>query len=233
MAIWLDANYGIYDSTIGGNIVNTDGALIGRWEDRSINYRHFTQPTVNSRPTLSMSALNGKNVITFDGTDDFLNSEYIRPYSQNTLFIVFRINIAKTQGGLFSESEAGVTDVSIFIPAIQRVAELGSFVDGVSTIRSSKIYQLGSFQIGAFTHDGSQIINYLNGVAGSAYADAFPGVTYNVARGRVGARINAGGSINAPAAVTLGEVIAYDRLLTSSERNQVLTYLSNKWGIIL
>jgi hypothetical protein len=233
IALWLDATSGLYDATTGGAAVTANGAYIARWEDRSGNARHFSQATVNSRPTLATAGLNSKATLYFDGTDDFLDATYSRPYAAQTLFVVFAINTAKTQGALFTESEAGVTDVSIYTAAVQRTTEVGSFVDGVSTTRSPKIYTLGAYCIGTFSHSGSQILNYLNAVPGAAFADTFPSVEYNVARGRISGRINAGGSLTAPGANSLGEVIAYDRLLTTSERDTVHAYLSTKWGIAL
>ena len=233
IALWLDATSGLYDATTGGAAVTANGAQVARWEDRSGNARHFSQATVNSRPTLATAGLNSKATIFFDGTDDFLDATYSRPYAAQTLFVVFAINTAKTQGALFTESEAGVTDVSIYTAAVQRTTEVGSFVDGVSTTRSPKIYTLGAYCIGTFSHSGSQILNYLNAVPGAAFADTFPSVEYNVARGRISGRINAGGSLTAPGANSIGEVIAYDRLLTTTERDTVHAYLSTKWGIAL
>jgi hypothetical protein len=233
LALWLDATSGLYDSASGGGAVTTNGAYIARWEDRSGNARHFTQATINNRPTLATSALNSKNTVTFDGTDDFLDATYSRSYAAQTLFIVFAISTAKTQGGLFSESEAGATDISIYTGAIQRTTEVGSFVDGASTTRSPKIYTLGAYCIGTFTHSGSQILNYINAAPGQTFSDTFPSGQYNVARGRISGRINSGGSLNAPGANSIGEVIAYDRLLPTSERDAVHAYLSTKWGIAL
>jgi hypothetical protein len=233
IALWLDATSGLYDATTGGAAVTANGAQVARWEDRSGNARHFSQATVNSRPTLATAGLNSKATLYFDGTDDFLDATYSRPYAAQTLFVVFAINTAKTQGALFTESEAGVTDISIYTAAVQRTTEVGSFADGASTTRSAKIYTLGAYCIGTFSHSGSQILNYLNAVPGAAFADTFPSVEYNVARGRISGRINTGGSLNAPGANSIGEVIAYDRLLTTSERDTVHAYLSTKWGIAL
>jgi hypothetical protein len=233
LALWLDATSGLFDATTGGAAVTANGAQVARWEDRSGNARHFSQATVNSRPTLATAGLNSKATLYFDGTDDFLDATYSRPYAAQTFFVVFAINTAKSQGALFTESEAGVTDVSIYTAAVQRTTEVGSFADGASTTRSAKIYTLGAYCIGTFSHSGSQILNYLNAVPGAAFADTFPSVEYNVARGRISGRINAGGSLNAPGANSIGEVIAYDRLLTTTERDTVHAYLSTKWGITL
>lgn len=235
LALWLDATSGLYDSASGGGAVTTNGAYIARWEDRSGNARHFTQATINNRPTLATSALNSKNTITFDGTDDFLDATYSRPYAAQTLFIVGKITTGKTQLGIFAESQAAVTDQSIYLPAVAGTTTIGSTTDGSATRKSASTFSPGDYFIATFTHSGTTLANYLNGTAAVAEADTFPGGTYNVTRARLGGRINANGTnisgANLPGSI--GEVIAYDRLLTTAERDTVHSYLSTKWGIAL
>lgn len=50
--LWLDASdpNTLYDATSGGSLVTPDGT-IARWEDKSGNLRHFTQPFSGIRPT--------------------------------------------------------------------------------------------------------------------------------------------------------------------------------------
>ena len=235
LALWLDATTGLYDSTSGGALVTANGSAIGRWEDRSTNARHFTQSTVNSRPVLSASSLNGKNTISFDGTDDFLDGLYSRSYPAQTLFVVFSISTSKTQAGIFAESLAGVTDQANYLAATQKSLQVGATANASATLLSPQNITLGSFAIGTFTHSGTQIINYLNGTAAAAVADTFPATNYEVVRARIGGRINSNGTNaagqNLPG--SLAEVIAYDRLLTTAERQQVESYLGTKWGIAL
>jgi hypothetical protein len=235
IALWLDATAGLYDATTGGAAVTANGAYIARWEDRSGNARHFSQATVNSRPTLATAGLNSKATLYFDGTDDFLDATYSRPYAAQTLFLVVRVDLAKAQIGIFAESQAAASDQSLYLPAVAGPTSIGSTTDGSATRRSASAYTLATYYIATFTHSGTTIANYLNGVAAVAEADTFPGGTYNVARARLGGRINSNGTnvsgVNLQGSI--GEVIAYDRLLTTSERDTVHAYLSTKWGIAL
>ena len=235
IALWLDATSGLYDATTGGSAVTANGAYVARWEDRSGNARHFSQATVNSRPVLATAALNGKPTIFFDGTDDFLDATYSRPYAAQTLFVVVRMDSGKTQSGLFAESQSAASDQSIYLPAVAGTTSIGSTTDGSATRRSASNYAFATYYIATFTHSGTTIANYLNGVAAVAESDSFPGGTYNVARARLGGRINSNGTNVAGANLpgSIGEVIAYDRLLTTSERDTVHAYLSTKWGIAL
>jgi hypothetical protein len=72
LALWLDASDGstVFDAVSGGSPVAPGGA-VWRWEDKSGNGRHFTQSTTNNHPTYT-GTLNGRNVITFDGSNDEL-----------------------------------------------------------------------------------------------------------------------------------------------------------------
>ncbi len=235
LALWLDATSGLYDATSGGALVTASGSAIGRWEDRSTNARHFAQSTVNSRPVLAASSLNGKNTITFDGTDDFLDGLYTRSYPAQSLFVVFSIAASKTQAGIFAESLAAVTDQANYLAATQKVLQIGSTANASATLLSPQNITLSSFAIGTFTHTGTQIINYLNGTAAAAAADTFPTANYEVVRARLGGRINSNGTnvTGSNLSGSIAEVIAYDRLLTTAERQQVESYLGTKWGITL
>jgi hypothetical protein len=110
--VWFDATQGLFNATSGGNAVTTNGASIARWEDQSGNGWHLTQSTAGSRPTLTTSALNSKNGVTFDGV-----SQHIRDTTNNAgnllsdklfVFMVFKfqtysgtssINIISKNGG--------------------------------------------------------------------------------------------------------------------------------------
>lgn len=63
LKLWLDA------STLTGS----DGSAVASWTDRSANQANFSQQTTAAQPTLQTNELNGKNVVRFDGVDDFMN----------------------------------------------------------------------------------------------------------------------------------------------------------------
>jgi hypothetical protein len=75
LQLWLDATTGLFDSASGGSAVTTDGSAVARWEDQSGNGRHFKQATSNNRPVLKALIQNNKNIIRFDGSNDFLEMD--------------------------------------------------------------------------------------------------------------------------------------------------------------
>lgn len=82
--LWLDASD---ESTI--TLVDTD--KVSNWNDKSSNDRHATQVNSSNSPILVSNALNGKNGIDFNGSNQFFDITNNAPLSNNmALFVVFR-----------------------------------------------------------------------------------------------------------------------------------------------
>jgi hypothetical protein len=64
-ALWLDA--------ADASTITESGGAVSQWNDKSGNGRNATQGTVNRRPVVTANGLASKSVITFDGTDDFMD----------------------------------------------------------------------------------------------------------------------------------------------------------------
>ena len=64
LKLWLDA----------GDLTGADGSSVSAWLDKSGNEAHFSQATALNQPTLQTNELNSKNIVRFDGTNDYLSS---------------------------------------------------------------------------------------------------------------------------------------------------------------
>ncbi|MBT8037962.1 MAG: M6 family metalloprotease domain-containing protein, partial [Verrucomicrobiae bacterium] len=64
-ALWLDADDASTFTLNGGNVQE--------WRDKSGNARHAGQTTPSSQPADTASGLDGKHVVSFDGSSDYLN----------------------------------------------------------------------------------------------------------------------------------------------------------------
>jgi hypothetical protein len=109
LALWLDAadSNTLFDSTVDGLNVTTDGATIARWKDKSLSSRDFIQTTENSRPILKKNIVNNKNSVRFDGVNDYMtNNLSLNGYRT---FICYMV--VKTPGGnaIFSMGYASDT----------------------------------------------------------------------------------------------------------------------------
>lgn len=64
-ALWLDAGDASTITTVSG--------AVSQWNDKSGNNRHAVQGTAASRPVVTANGLGSKSVITFDGSNDFMD----------------------------------------------------------------------------------------------------------------------------------------------------------------
>jgi hypothetical protein len=65
LALWLDAE--------DAASITLNGSTVSQWNDKSGNARNASQATAANQPTRTLNGLNGKPVLTFDGSDDFLS----------------------------------------------------------------------------------------------------------------------------------------------------------------
>jgi hypothetical protein len=92
-ALWLDAA----DATT----VTTVSGAVSQWNDKSGNGRHAIQATPGNRPTVSTAALNGKNVIAFNGSSQWF--ENFSAFSVQSLIAVAQSSQSKAFAGLHTE----------------------------------------------------------------------------------------------------------------------------------
>jgi hypothetical protein len=84
LALWLDAS----DSTT----ISAESNSVSQWSDKSGNSRHAMQATAANKPKNNGTALNSLTVITFDGTNDYMDVTTTAFQSQGkpNVFYVFR-----------------------------------------------------------------------------------------------------------------------------------------------
>lgn len=72
--VWADAGTNVF--TDAGTTPAADGETVAQWNDNTANGWHFTQASASSKPVLVVAALNGRNVISFDATNDHLTNYF-------------------------------------------------------------------------------------------------------------------------------------------------------------
>jgi hypothetical protein len=88
-ALWLDA--------ADASTVTTVSSAVSQWNDKSGNGRNATQSTAGYRPTYTSAGQNGLNVLTFDGTDDWLAlPNTTNPSGGNATFVACKPNHVNT-----------------------------------------------------------------------------------------------------------------------------------------
>lgn len=89
LALWLDGARGLWQDSARTTPATADGDPVGAWDDQSGNGRNATQATASKRGTLKLGIVNGRQVVRFDGTDDFLATAANFVLSGNTSFTAF------------------------------------------------------------------------------------------------------------------------------------------------
>jgi len=214
LTLWLDA------SDIGTIIES--GGFVSEWNDKSSNNNAVTQVTGSRQPETGIDTINGVNAITFDGIDDFLQRTtftggvIIQP---NTIFIVWEIPVLPAATRKIIDGGAGANRQIIELNSINIWRMwAGGFANG--TLRAINTPYITSSLFNTTSSEG-----YINGVldiSGDVSTRDLDGIT-------LGARFNITNFLN----VKIGEMIIYDRALSTAERLLMETYLSNKWRIAL
>jgi hypothetical protein len=89
-ALWLDA--------ADASTITESGGAVSQWNDKSGNARHAIQTTPGNRPTVSTAALNGKNVIEFNGSSQWFSN--FSAFSVQSLIAVTQLSQSKAFAGL-------------------------------------------------------------------------------------------------------------------------------------
>jgi PKD repeat protein len=95
------------------SLVNTLSGAVTQWNDLSGSNNHFSQTTASSQPLLipTLSSLNNKPVLRFDGTSDFLSAGNVLNIGTNS---VTTFMVAKGTGSYYSKFGAAAVPYNIF-----------------------------------------------------------------------------------------------------------------------
>lgn len=247
--LWLDSSDAntLFDSTVGGSIVSTiTGGPVARWEDKSGNARHATQSTVAARPNVIVNSIFEKSTLNFDGVNDNLSVNSIRPFlsGSHSLFAVARTFV----GGRNTTTE----NTQMILAAEGYANGIGFFGAPIATSVYSSIWDL------ALIDNSNVFTNYTQGTLATITRTVTgePGVqsqhsVNNLGRNTgtgslpVGDQISPGSSSNVRIGSHLGgtanfswylsgdvcELLLYNRVLTGTEQLSVQSYLFNKWQV--
>jgi hypothetical protein len=218
-----------YDSQNLSSIA-LSGSDVTQWDDLSGNGNHATQGTATNRPKSGTRTLNGKNVLDFDGSNDFLINNGVaasftgedKPW---TFFFVTDRDATLNSGFSISSS----TTNSPFI------WQYASTMD----LRDNGLNEVILFTTGSES-SGLKIITYrssgLNFTSWLAKTAVNTGTAYNI--GGITINISTIGALRGTGGITngtlfyngaIGELIYYNRELTTSEVSRVQDYLVSRW----
>jgi hypothetical protein len=245
-ALWLDAND---DSTI------TIDTGVSEWRDKSGNERNFTQGTGGTQPTYTLDGLNGKSVLSFNGSQ-YLTSisaasvwNFLHNTNGSTVIAVWKAGNVSDPNAVYSlmGNNGGLS------------ANIGFYIiydDRVSSSRNDRTISVisrgisGQNTVVNITADGahpantptiiSQVADPNNGTAANRSflrtnrtltqnnTDLFAPVATNAS---FALQIGAAGNNVVPLTGYIAEIIILSSIASNSTRQILEGYLAWKWGL--
>lgn len=217
---WLSAT----DITNGGG-QPSDGDRVATWSDLTGVASDATESNVSDQPIYREAVQNGLGAVEFDGTQtQGLEGTFTRVNNGGlTVLLVGQFNFISPRRAMFEFYQDGS-------PGSGVDSRRGFFFSyGFNEASTSMGLADGSFQIWSAYDDGSYTDLWQDGV--SMYTDNpnHFGRTDFTGLGRyiLGDDMTGGDRLEG----YLGELLIFDRELTSDELSTLETYLKNKWGI--
>ena len=241
-ALWLDA--------ADASKITAPVGVVEQWNDKSGNGRNATQATAGNRPATGTASLNGRNVIRYDATDDFLSLSNTAGLASATAFYFFGVRRS-------SVAAAADTVTSRFFLAGVTGAYLIGVDSSVSISNETTVFLAGPDAPASGPRSGATSTGYTR----SANAAEIYHVFGQNAGTRFGARVNgsavtsfveAGGGDRAPnicnpaitgfnvggnggasngAIVDFAEMLVLTTAPTLDNTQRIEGYLAHKWGL--
>lgn len=127
----------LFKDTARATPVTADGDAVAGWADKSGNGNHLQQATAGNRPLYKTSIQNGRSVLRFDGTDDFISCVSNFAWSAAnavTICVLAKYNAYSAGTNTLAGFRSNATP-SLTVASIERTAS-GTFTftsyDGVS-----------------------------------------------------------------------------------------------------
>lgn len=230
---------GWWDPSDSATVTTASGA-VSQLNDKSGLGRNATQGTANNRPSYS-GTINGRNVMTFDGTNDFL----VTGLESNTLTGFATFFCVCQASADWTDADANNKSPLYGRNSSDLAASYGLNLSNISGNNALNVtWRGGGFNAinGPTVAKGTPqlLVGSLNSTTRFRRVN---GTATNVSlAGTAGTNAAAGNFLNIgqdpPAGVLnrfwkdlIGEILVYDRTLTTDEIKKIESYLGKKYGI--
>ncbi len=203
--LWLDAK--------DASTISLNGSTVSQWSDKSGGGNNVTQGTASNQPTYQATGLNGKPTLVFDGN---LTSLYLSAFSKPFTSQPITVFCVVQFGATLVTSQNVFDSATRFIFGVDATYAGTSLSYTASTVNTPHQHSL--------IYNNTSSINRRDGIqvaSGTVGANAPSDM-------RIGGRFD-GVNHNYNLNGKLSELIFYDRLLPTSEIEQVESYLDRKW----
>jgi hypothetical protein len=216
LQLWLKADAG----------VTLNGSTVSAWADQSGNWNDATQATASYQPTFVANALNGKPVLRFEGSNDFLNGILIESSTKIAIFCVAKVTSYDNFDRIYALKENGKNDWNSGpLITLYSGSSLYNYEGYYDLLAASGI--ITSFVTYEYVDNGSNIItSYING---NIIQWTSKSLTYKSDEYYVGA-----GNDDIVRYFFNGDfaeiIIYYGNELSDAQRQQVEQYLQTKYA---
>ena len=209
LSVWLKPESGIIRDSAG---------VVSSWQDSSGNGNHCSQATATAKPSYAPGSFGTMPGVYFDGADNLSGTAGMSTGSYTKIVRVSLPDFPATSGNILSSGGTTGTRHALYMAstAFPRLWHSAQFV--VST--TAMVAGQGHLLVGTYDWTTKTGTLYLDGTqvgTGTATADNTD-PTYQLG-GLAGGNFMRG---------TIGEAIIYNRVLDSTERDSVLSYLNAK-----
>lgn len=223
-ALWLDAS--------DASTVTTASGAVSQWNDKSGNARHATQGTAGNRPAYTSAGQNGLNIVTFDGSDDWLAlPNTTNPSGANATFAACRPDHVGATAFIIGRAynwgswqlvSAGTGTTARYGMGRDGIDESLAIVTGL-TNNTDKIL--------TGTYDNTNV--RISSTGGTFVSTAYtPNPTYNASDATtLGAARTTANVIASPFRGPIYEVVVIHSAPSQDTIDRMQGYLAHKWGL--
>lgn len=215
--LWLDAN--------DTNTITLNGSTVSEWRDKSGNNRHAAQTTATSQPTRTAAALNGKPVLTFDGTADFLNLGTGLDFLAGVSHSAFIVTNPTSFNNLYGATNGSAGANSLHVGFNGTTYRMNFWSNDYTPARTAN-----------FVAGSANIMNYIwtSGTSKQILANGKLEGT-NASAGVIGTMSGGGriGNIVGQGYIggDIAEMIFLTGTVSATDREKMEGYLAHKWGL--
>lgn len=202
---------GWWDAADSSTVTISTG--VSEWRDKSGNDRHASQEIANNQPAHT-STLNGKKIITFDGSNDSLLTTSFALSQPYTIFVVAR----RVGGGATSFYHRPGTGAVLATFSGVFYIFAGTGLNGPAQDTKWHIFHA--------EHSGASSVFRVDGVQSASGDAGSEAISQGLRFGAVGAGTSQ--FLNGD----IAELLLYDGIASTAQRNTLLSYLDKKWGVL-
>ena len=228
MATWLDATdtSTLYSDSNGSTLISSNASSVRYWRDKSTNSNNMRVSSAPNPPTYQTGSFNGQSTLLFNNA--YFNAVTLSKVSaQNaSIFAFYKSNLGSgTQAPIVYGNISGVsTEVGMY-PNYYFHRHNNGNDNGVS-ITDAYIPLVGEI---LYSDSSLQYYNNFNNISPGSPVLGTPGNVFYSGYFNVGT-YQTGVGLNPQ--FYIGEVIIYNKLVSTTERQQVEGYLAWKWGLV-